>query len=56
MVRASLYHLALSGVKNVVLVEKGHIASGPTGRSSGIVRRHYPIRTLAEMPRDSLRV
>ena len=50
------YHLARSGMKNVVLVEKGHIASGPTGRSSGIVRQHYTIRTLAEMARDSLRV
>jgi len=50
------YHLARAGVKNVVLVEKGHIASGPTGRSSGIVRQHYTIRTLAEMARDSLRI
>ncbi|MEO8127511.1 MAG: FAD-binding oxidoreductase [Bryobacteraceae bacterium] len=50
------FHLARSGMKNVVLVEKGHIASGPTGRSSGIVRQHYTIRTLAEMARDSLRV
>jgi sarcosine oxidase subunit beta len=50
------YHLARRGVKNVLLVEKGHIASGPTGRSSGIVRQHYSIETLAMMARDSLRV
>jgi sarcosine oxidase subunit beta len=50
------YHLARRGVKRVLLVEKGHIASGPTGRSSGIVRQHYSIETLAMMARDSLRV
>jgi sarcosine oxidase subunit beta len=50
------YALAKRGVKNVVLVEKGHIASGPTGRSSGIVRQHYSHETLAAMARDSLKV
>jgi sarcosine oxidase subunit beta len=50
------YHLARRDVKHVLLVEKGHIASGPTGRSSGIVRQHYSIETLAMMARDSLRV
>ena len=50
------YGLAKRGVKGVVLVEKGHIASGPTGRSSGIVRQHYSHETLAAMARDSVRV
>lgn len=50
------YALAKRGVKNVVLVEKGHIASGPTGRSSGIVRQHYSHETLAAMARDSVKV
>ncbi len=50
------YHLAKSGVKDVVLVEKGYVASGPTGRSSGIIRQHYSIETLARMARDSVRV
>lgn len=50
------YALASRGVKRVVLVEKGHIASGPTGRSSGIVRQHYSHETLAAMARDSVRV
>ncbi len=50
------YTLAKRGVKRVVLVEKGHIASGPTGRSSGIVRQHYSHETLAAMARDSVRV
>lgn len=50
------YYLAQRGVKNIVLVEKGHIASGPTGRSSGIVRQHYSHETLAAMARDSVQV
>jgi len=50
------YRLARDGIKNVVLVEKGHIASGPTGRSSGLVRQHYTSPTLAKMAFDSVRV
>jgi sarcosine oxidase, subunit beta len=50
------FRLAGNGAGKVALVEKGHIASGPTGRSSGIVRQHYTIETLAKMARDSLRV
>ena len=50
------FHLAKRGVKNVVLLEKGHIASGPTGRSSGIVRQHYTLEPLARMAHDSLHV
>src|SRR5512136_1806024 len=50
------YQLARNGVKGVALLEKGHIASGPTGRSSGIVRQHYTIETLAKMARDSVRI
>ncbi len=53
---SAAYHLAGHGVKNVVLVEKDHIASGPTGLSSGIVRQHYTLETLSKMARDSVRV
>jgi len=49
------FHLARKGVKNVLLLEKGHIASGPTGRSSGVVRQHYTVETLAKMARDSVK-
>jgi len=52
----SAYQLAKKGVKKVVLVEKKHIASGPTGRSSGVVRQHYSLETLAKMARDSVKV
>lgn len=50
------YHLARRGTRNVVLVEKGHIASGPTGLSSGVVRQHYTTETLSAMARDSVKV
>ena len=50
------YHLAQCGAGTVLLLERRHIAAGPTGRSSGIVRQHYTLETLACMARDSLRV
>jgi sarcosine oxidase subunit beta len=53
---STAFRLAQDGVKDIVLVEKGHIASGPTGRSSGVVRQHYTHETLAAMARDSVRV
>ncbi|PYR56999.1 MAG: hypothetical protein DMF85_14905 [Acidobacteria bacterium] len=53
---STAYHLARRGAGNIVLIEKGHVASGPTGRSSGIVRQHYTNPTLAAMARDSVRV
>lgn len=52
---ATAYHLAKRGLKKVVLLEQRFVASGPTGRSSGIIRQHYTLPTLALMARDSLR-
>ena len=42
------YHLARRGV-SVALVEKDNIASGPTGRSCGIIRQHYSHPITARM-------
>lgn len=53
---STAYYLARRGVKKVVLLEKSHIASGPTGRSSGVVRQHYSLEPLAAMARDSVKV
>ena len=50
------FHLAERGVGRVVLLEKGALASGPTGRSTAIVRQHYSNEVTARMARDSLRV
>ncbi len=35
------YHLARKGAGRVALLEKKFLASGPTGRSTAVVRRHY---------------
>jgi sarcosine oxidase subunit beta len=48
------YYLAKKRAGKICLLEKRYVASGPTGRSSGIVRSHYTIETLASMAKDSL--
>ena len=42
-------HLARMGAGNVQLVERGHLASGATGRSGAMVREHYLHPTLVKM-------
>src|SRR6202046_5815000 len=37
------------GVRDVVVVDRATIGSGGSGKSSGIVRCHYGIRSLAAM-------
>ena len=49
------YHLAQHGAK-VILLEKNHIAGGPSGLSSAIVRQHYSNVVTARMALESLRV
>lgn len=49
-------HLAGRGVRRVVLLEKAALASGPTGRSTAIVRQHYSNEVTARMALESLRV
>ena len=46
-------HLAKQGAGKVVLVEKGHISSGATGRSGAMIREHYPHPTLARIAHES---
>ncbi|MBI3980023.1 MAG: FAD-binding oxidoreductase [Chloroflexi bacterium] len=46
---STAYHLARRGVTGVVLLEKGALASGSTGKSSGIVRQHYSHEATATM-------
>jgi glycine/D-amino acid oxidase-like deaminating enzyme len=40
------YHLARRGARRVVLLERKFLASGPTGRSSALVRRFYAMEFL----------
>lgn len=41
--------LALRGTSSIVVVERGSVASGATGKSSGVVRCHYGVPELACM-------
>jgi sarcosine oxidase subunit beta len=49
------YHLAARGVRDVVLLERGTLACGPTGRSTAILRRHYSQPLLVRMAEHGLR-
>lgn len=53
---STAYFLARRGVKNVVLLERRHLASGPTGKSSAVVRQHYPLKELVATSLKSLRM
>ncbi len=50
---SAAYHLARRG-EEVVLLEKGHVASGATGHSGAIVRQHYESRLGIRLARRSL--
>jgi glycine/D-amino acid oxidase-like deaminating enzyme len=53
---AIAWELARRRAGHVVLVDRRFVASGQTGRSTGVVRQHYTVPTLAQMARDSVRV
>jgi glycine/D-amino acid oxidase-like deaminating enzyme len=48
------YHLARRGVRDVVVVEKGVVASGATGKSSACVRQHYSTPETCRMALEAL--
>src|SRR3977135_1110547 len=47
------FHAARRSV-DVVLLEKGHVASGATGHSGALVRQHYEARIGIRLARESL--
>ena len=49
------YHLVERGVRDVVVLEKNLLASGPTGRSSACVRQHYSTPETCRMVLYALR-
>jgi sarcosine oxidase, subunit beta len=49
------YHLAAAGVGDVVLYERRTLASGPTGRSTALIRLHYSQPLLVRMAAHGLR-
>ena len=46
-------HLARMGAGKVVLVEKGHLAGGASGRSGAMIREHYLHPTLVRMATEA---
>jgi glycine/D-amino acid oxidase-like deaminating enzyme len=46
---STAYHLTRRGVRDVVVVDRGAIASGGTGRSSACVRQHYSTAETCRM-------
>ena len=53
---AAAWALAQRGVTDVLVVERNTVGSGMTGKSSGIVRCHYGVSSLAAMATTSLEV
>ena len=51
---STAFHLTRGGVRNVIVVDKGVIASGGTGKSSACVRQHYSTAETCRMIRYSL--
>ena len=48
------YHLAAAGIDDVVLYERHTLASGPTGRSTALIRLHYSQPLLVRMAAHGL--
>ena len=53
---AAAWALARRGVTDVVVCERNTVGSGMTGKSSGIVRCHYGVSSLAAMATVGLEV
>lgn len=51
---AIAYHLAAAGIDDVVLHERNSLASGPTGRSTALIRLHYSQPLLVRMAAHGL--
>jgi glycine/D-amino acid oxidase-like deaminating enzyme len=51
---STAFHLTRRGVRNVIVDDKGAIASGGTGKSSACVRQHYSTAETCRMIRYSL--
>ena len=51
---AAAWRLAQRGVTDVVVLERDTVGAGGTGKSSGVVRCHYGVSSLARMATTSL--
>jgi glycine/D-amino acid oxidase-like deaminating enzyme len=53
---AAAWQLTCRGVRDVLVLERGTVGCGGTGKSSGIVRCHYGVPSLAAMAWKGLRL
>ena len=53
---STAYNLVKAGLRKVVLLEKGLIASGGTGRSAAIIRQHYSHPDLVRLVKRSVEI
>jgi sarcosine oxidase subunit beta len=53
---STAYHLAARGVKNVLLLERRHLAAGATGKSGSLVRMHYTNEAESRLAFESLKI
>ena len=51
---STAFHLTRCGITDVVVVDKGTLASGGTGKSSACVRQHYTTAETCRMIRYAL--
>ena len=51
-----LYHLTKQGMTDIVLLEKGSLASGSTGDSAAIVRQHYSNEVSIRLVKGSIEI
>ena len=50
------YYLKKHGVSKVLLVERGDVASGGTGKSAAIVRSYYSIPVMARLAKEAVKL
>jgi sarcosine oxidase subunit beta len=53
---STAFQLTRHGVKNVVLIERTHLAAGATGKSGALVRAHYANAPETQLTVESLKI
>jgi sarcosine oxidase subunit beta len=53
---STAFHLTSLGVRNVLLVERRHLAAGATGKSGALVRMHYTNEAESRLAVESLKI
>src|SRR6266851_5299070 len=53
---STAFHLAVLGVRNVVLLERQQLAAGASGKSGALVRMHYTNEAESRLAFESLKV